>query len=350
MKHPNGYGSVIRLGGNRRRPWAVRITDGWDINIDTGQARQIYKYISYHEERTDAMIALAEYNRDPFDLDARKTTFADMYDLWSKEKFKIGTKDEASKSSIAGYRSAFNNAKKLHDMYFNDIRAHHMQDLIDNLELGYSSKNNVRVLFSQMYEFARKNDIVEKDYSEFVSVSRDKKKTSGQPFTDKEIELLWNNKDKYETVIDAALIMIYSGLRIGELLILEKADINLGERFLTGGLKTEAGKDRVVPLNKKIIPILKKRKEAPTKSLFTNEHGNRLTYANFRKHWLRVTDKLGLTNLPHDCRHTFATLMNNANANDVAVKRIMGHSIQDITEGVYTHKDLEQLLKAIDLI
>lgn len=54
MKNPNGYGSVFKLGGNRRRPYCARVTVGW-----TDDGKQQYKNIGYFEERADAMIALA---------------------------------------------------------------------------------------------------------------------------------------------------------------------------------------------------------------------------------------------------------------------------------------------------
>jgi len=63
-----------------------------------------------------------------------------------------------------------------------------------------------------------------------------------------------------------------------------------------------------------------------------------------------IMEQLQLEHKPHDCRHTFATLMDNAGANKLSIKRIMGHASSDITDKVYTHKDIEELKKAIDLI
>ena len=63
MKLPNGYGSVVNLGKKRRRPWAARLTVGWN-----DEKKQVYKYLSYHEKRTDAFAALVEYNKNPYDL------------------------------------------------------------------------------------------------------------------------------------------------------------------------------------------------------------------------------------------------------------------------------------------
>lgn len=347
MKNPNGYGSVFKLGGKRRRPWAVRVTAGW--KIVNGKARQVYDYISYHEGRGEAMIALADYNKDPYDVDVRKITFAELYKDFSKEKFKIGTKDEASKSTINGYTTAFNNSTEIHDIPFYELKTHHMQGVIDESGLGYSGKNQFRVLYSQMYKYALKNDIVEKNYAAFLTIPADKEESKSKPFADKSIALLWDNLETQE-IADCALIMIYSGLRIGELLLLPKSSIKLNERFLKGGLKTDAGKNRVVPINKKIIPLLEKRLNTDSEHLITNERGGKMDYQAFRRRWLKMMDELKLDHHTHDCRHTFGTLMDNANANNVARKRIMGHAIPDVTDGVYTHKDLDQLLKAVDLI
>ena len=55
--------------------------------------------------------------------------------------------------------------------------------------------------------------------------------------------------------------------------------------------------------------------------------------------------KLKMKHLPHDGRHTFASLMDSAGANDVCIKLIMGHSMKnDTTKGMYTHRTLEELL------
>ncbi len=343
VKNPNGYGSVIKLGGNRRRPWAVRITTGW-----TDDGKQKYDYLGYYRSRPDAMIALAEYNKNPYDINAKKITFKEIYELWEDEYF-VQSNRRTSDSLRRSYKAAYNNVEPLHDQIFTKIRSSDMQQLLNGLKLGKSSKNNIKLLLNQMYKYAMKNDIIEKNYAAFVSVYTEDEPNKRKPFTNDEIKLLWNNVDQYETV-EFALIMIYTGLRIGELLALNKNDINIEDRFLTGGLKTDAGKDRIVPLNKKIVPFFERRLNNKGKYLFYNKVGGRLLYPAFMRHWKKDMKKLKLKHNPHDCRHTFATLMNNADANSVAIKRIMGHSIKDVTEGVYTHKDLSELIKAIDLI
>lgn len=151
--------------------------------------------------------------------------------------------------------------------------------------------------------------------------------------------------------IDTVLIMIYTGLRPGEMVEIKTENINLEERYLRGGFKTEAGTNRLIPINKKILPLIQQRYSAENEFLIVNHEGKQMSYYNYYEdHWKKVMEQLQLEHKPHDCRHTFATLMDNAEANKLSIKCIMGHASKDITGKVYTHKDIEQLLKAIDLI
>ena len=82
MKNPNGYGSVVRLSGNRRKPWCARKTTGW-----TEKGYPIYKSIGYFTDREEAMIALAQYNRNPYDIDLSKITLKELFEKWSARDF-----------------------------------------------------------------------------------------------------------------------------------------------------------------------------------------------------------------------------------------------------------------------
>lgn len=74
-----------------------------------------------------------------------------------------------------------------------------------------------------------------------------------------------------------------------------------------------------------------------------------MKYDNYyRERFSPIMEQLGMKHKPYDCRHTFATLMNNADANKTSIKKIIGHSSFPTTETTYTHKDIEELKKAID--
>ena len=314
MKKANGNGSVSKLSGIRRKPYIARVTLGWDES--TG--RQIRKTIGTYVTQKEAQKALIDYLDNPYDLDLSNILFKDVYEKWSKLKY-----PKVSHSAILGYQSAYNNVEKLHNMKIKDIKARHLQEAIDSCSKGQATKKKIKFLFGQMFAYAMQNDIITKDYSEFVDIGKASEESKREPFSNKEIELLWKHIDDIE-FIDTILIMIYSGFRIGELLELETKNIDLVNMTMTGGLKTEAGKNRLVPIHPKIFPLKEK--------------------------FIPIMEQLNMEHRPHDCRHTFATLLSNANANATAIKKMIGHESYATTEKIYTHKDIEELRKNVELI
>ena len=81
MRNPNGYGSVVKLSGNRRNPFCVRKTKGWNE-----KGHPIYDVIGYFPTREAGMIALAEYNRNPYDVDKATITLSELFQKWSERK------------------------------------------------------------------------------------------------------------------------------------------------------------------------------------------------------------------------------------------------------------------------
>ena len=151
--------------------------------------------------------------------------------------------------------------------------------------------------------------------------------------------------------IDTILIMIYTGFRIGELLEIKNSDIDLENRIVKGGLKTEAGKDRLVPIHSKILELVKNRMDNNNEYLIVNFKGEQMKYDNYyREKFKPIMEELGMKHKPHDTRHTFATLLSNVDANKTSVKKLIGHNSYTTTEKFYTHKDIEELRKAVEKI
>lgn len=341
MKKANGNGSVSKLSGIRRKPYIARVTLGWDES--TG--RQIRKTIGTYVTQKEAQKALIDYLDNPYDLDLSNILFKDVYEKWSKLKY-----PKVSHSAILGYQSAYNNVEKLHNMKIKDIKARHLQEAIDSCSKGQATKKKIKFLFGQMFAYAMQNDIITKDYSEFVDIGKASEESKRELFSNKEIELLWKHIDDIE-FIDTILIMIYSGFRIGELLELETKNIDLVNMTMTGGLKTEAGKNRLVPIHPKIFPLIEKRYNKDNQYLIINFKGKKMKYDNYYKEkFIPIMEQLNMEHRPHDCRHTFATLLSNANANATAIKKMIGHESYATTEKIYTHKDIEELRKNVELI
>lgn len=347
MKLPNGYGSVYKLSGKRRKPWGVRKTIGWDLDENTGKVKQIYKNIGYYESKTLALQALAEFNSNPYDLDAGKITFQEVYEKWSAEKY-----SKISKSNVNGYVAAYKISNSLYEMKFIDIKTSHLQGVIDTCGKKYPTLRKLKVLFNQLYKYAMENDIASKDYAKYVDIGNDDRKTKRKSLTKEEVQKVWNDVERNE-YIQIILMLLYSGVRISELLDLKKENVHIEERYFDViDSKTSSG-IRKVPIAKKVLPyfINWMDKEGCVYLLCTPE-SKPFKYRNYYdSYWKPFMEEWNIDLTPHSTRHTTISLLAAANVNQTIIKRIVGHSgAMSLTERVYTHFDIQQLVDAIDLI
>lgn len=349
MKLPNGYGSVYKLPGRRRRPWIARKTVGWDIV--NGKPKQLYYTIGYFKSRTEALEALADYNQKPIGT-KRDITLKEIYEKWSETRYsKIGDKTRES------YIVAWKHLSKIGDMKMRDIKKSHIQDIIDFMSdppkdlgikpLSYSSCHKVKVLAIQLFEYAMADDIVDKNYAELVELPEDTS-AEREPFTEEEIAKI-EELSKTDIWANTILILIYTGMRIGELLNLKRENVNIEHMLIIGGSKTEAGKNRIIPIHPKIQAYVKEWYDNGTEYLITrNREKIRINY--YRKYLFYPTlEKAGTRKLtPHCTRHTFGTLLDKAGANTKAIQELIGHADYSTTANIYTHPDIQKLREEIE--
>ena len=360
MRSPNGYGGISNLGGNRRNPFRVRITTGWEYNEKTGRQKQKYATLGYYPNRKAAMIALAKYNENPYNLDKNKITFGEMYNKWSAVAF-----DEVGKTTINSYSAAFKKLAPLHDRKMRELKKNELQAVIDALSgFSESTQNNAKIVMSGVFNYCMENDLIDKDYSKFVKIKPPKEKAEiHTPYEIEEIKLLWDNLDlavplRYSAKdirnafpVDTILMMIYTGMRPSELLQIKTENVKLEERYIVGGLKTESGKERIIPIHEKIYPLIKARYDAAGEWLIPYKSDKPPALGQYRLYLFNpIMEKLKLSHLPHDGRHTFATFADNYGLKEYHVKLIMGHKIEDITKGVYTHTSPAELVAATNKI
>ena len=342
MKNANGTGSIIKLSGNRRRPYAIRITTGY-----TTDGKQNRKIIGYYATRKEALNGLLEYNQNK-NIFISDITFKNVYDLWSKSHFE-NISEQTSKSIRYLYNT---NIYKLNDHKIKDIKLLDLQNFINETKekgLSTGTLKQIKSTLNMVFNYALKNEYINKNMVEFLDIGKFKKVIERKVFTNEEIKILWENKGQRD--IDIILILIYTGLRVNELLTLENNQINLEDRYIKTGSKTEAGKNRLIPINYKIFPLMTKYIKSNNRYLFQANTGNHLNYNNYRPIFKKLMQELGLQeHTIHDTRHTFATLLSNADANKTSIKNIIGHANYGITEKIYTHKDIEELKKAVDLL
>ena len=341
MKNPNGYGTVYKLSGNRRKPYVARVTSGWK------DGKQLYHVIGYYKTRREGNIALAAYNQSPYDLVARKLKFSEVYEKWSERKY-----PELSPNRVAQYQSVYRSISEFHNMAFADIRLNHLQDFFDKrTDISSGTLIHYKALFNQLYKFAMKHEIVNKNYAEFIEIKKTGKVAPHKVFTAEEIEVLWKHSDRREVQI--ILVLIYTGLRITELLTMERRNVFITERYMIGGIKTEAGRDRAIPINHKILPFVISFYEEGGEYLIKKQNNGKsqaYSYHGFRYSiWKPVLKEFGFKHSIHDTRHTAISLMDGAGVNKTALKRIVGHKNEDVTE-LYTHKTIQELITEIDKI
>ena len=239
-------------------------------------------------------------------------------------------------------------------MRFKDLRSSHLEGCIQDANVGQSTKQRMKSLYNLLFKYALKHDIVDKNYAALCNSVKSGEATIIRiPFTTEEISLLSNNIDF--PFVDMILIGIYTGWRPQELAKIKLEDIN--DNYITGGLKTDAGKNRKVPIHPAIRHLVNNRiKDALTlKSdyLFNDtasKYDINLTYDKYRRRFEKIMKNFNLQHRPHDTRHTFITLGKEHDMNEYILKLIAGHAINDITEQVYTHRTLEQLQTEINKI
>lgn len=333
LRLPNKFGGVVFLGKRRRRPYGARITIGWSEN-----KKQKYKYLGYFENREDALACLVDFYKSPYNVTDNKTTFKEIYLSWIDNHA-----ENVSKKTINAYNSTFRKLLDIHDIPIRDIRSAHVQAIIKNQP--YSTAKLTRLITGIVCREAMKREIIDKDISELLILPKKGEKKEKMPFTKQEIELIWNQQG--EKYADMLLILLYSGMRISELLEMETNKIDLENRIMIGGLKTEAGINRPMPIHKDIEPIIKR--VCGTNYLFQAPRGGKFSYSNEGYRLNKYMKSLGLNHTIHETRHTFISQCNRLDINKMVVKRIVGHSTKkDLTDDVYTHKNAEDLLQAID--
>lgn len=350
MKLPNGYGTVKKMSGKRRRPYVVKKTVGWHYDEVKDKMIQDQMTIGYAATRAEGLQMLAEYNNNPFDLKASKVTFQEVYERWSKEKFPT-----ISHSNVKGYEASYKVCRSLNNKVFRDMKLVDLQTVVDTCGKNYPTLKKLKSLFSQLYEYAMKNDICSKDYSEFVDIVKYKDKNPDKrdhnKFTKEEIERLWTlAEDPHYQIV---LMLIYNGCRISEFLDLKKEDVHLDEQYFDViASKTENGL-RKVPIADKLLPFYKAWFDgSECEYLLHTPDQKHFDYRNYYdSYFTPLMEQLGFDHKPHDTRHTCISKLTEAHVDQTMIKKIVGHSgAMTLTERVYTHLDIETLVEAINKI
>ena len=164
----------------------------------------------------------------------------------------------------------------------------HFQGIIDGLckaGMSRSTLEKVKVLISMLYDNAIQNDITNKNYGKFIHLPKSNKQEK-EIFTDIELQTLFKaDSDEWVMTI---LILNYTGLRLNELLGLTPFCVDMDNQTMTGGLKTEAGKDRTVPIHPKILKYVQYWLDKKGDFLICKNDGKRIRDSYYRKNYITL--------------------------------------------------------------
>lgn len=343
----NGQGTVIR----RNKTYTAIITIGsyYDEENDKVVRKRVSKGgFATKKEAYNYIPTLRDqiYGAPP----PKDITFFELYHKWLPEH-----RGKVKASTMNCYIAAWKYYEKLYAYKLSTIKTPILQDCINQCPRGKRTKENMRALATQLYKYALANDIVKKNCADYLTVDGGETAPPREAFTSNDLKTMWKAADEDPgDDIGLALILCYTGMRLGELLALRGSSYHVeeGVHYFIGGSKTEAGRNRVIPIPPRIIPILEHwGAGVKVNEILITVNGRQMRQKDFReKHYYPALARLGLKKLvPHCCRHTYATLLKKVDVSDADKMKAIGHSEQSMLLH-YTHSDLSGVKKIADQI
>ena len=364
MRLPNQFGSIRFLGKGRSMPYAVhppctqRDAKGNFIRPAalcyvpdwyTGFAvLSAYHAGTYQSGMELDIVKDAQDTRSDLDAYCRRLarnfamiegaapqgqTLAEVFEQFMAHKFGDNAARKLSASAMTAYNQGFSYLSDLHDIPLQAITLDQLQQCVNQCDKSKATRQNIVLTAKQVYKFAVPRHLCEENTAQFLVIPEGRENVHGVPFTDAEIKNLWGHRQ--DPVARALVIMCYSGFRITAY-----QKLTVAGNYFQGGVKTAAGKGRIVPIHPGIAELL------PLPDVLTGSE------ARFREEMYALLSDLGMAgnpkHTPHDCRHTFSRLCESYGVRDVDRKRMLGHSLGgDITNSVYGHRSVDELMEQI---
>ena len=346
---PNGFGQITELKQNLRKPFRAMVTTGFNE-----QGRPIQKLLepqAYFETYNDAYQALLEYNKNPFEF-GKNITIEELFWKWHEEYIKT-----VKESSTAFIMPAWNRCKPIWNIKIKELRKIHIKRLLEQTDGTQINISQQKRLLNALLDYAVENELIDRNFIKDINTNNiTSKKTEGTKllhtnFSDEEISILWNNLDT-SPYVKYILIQIYMGWRPGELIALQKSNVNINEWSIVGGMKTKNGTNRRVPIHSAIRNIILELLNGNNNPylLTMNNGAKNIVMQTYWDNFVKLMPKLNINpdHKPHDPRVTFVTLCKKYQVDEYAIKYMVGHSIKDLTEDTYTRREFSWLQSEIE--
>jgi len=148
------------------------------------------------------------------------------------------------------------------------------------------------------------------------------------------------------------LLANYTGCRAEELLFLYTHNIFFDKNYFIGGLKTENGINREIPIHPCIKPILRKYYNPKNEFLFMKQNGKRVFYSTYQFYYTDFVVKHDFIKgkTAHCGRHGLETELQRLNVKPQIINSILGHKNGDTGNDIYNHISIEEKIEAINMV
>lgn len=335
--------------------------------LPNGKYRRIAVYGKTQKEVNEKAAALKQQYEDGLLIENSNITFEEMARIWI-ENCKPDISDQHRYSYESYIRNHLN--PNIGNMKLKDLKPLHMQRILNKMNdegLSTNTMKKVRMTGTQILETAIDNNLLIKNVFRKVAVPN-KPAKERRALTEEEIRMITEHWNGHRMSL-AAMIMLYCGLRRGEMVALTWEDIDLENRTITVSKsaqispnqpvlklpKTEAG-IRVVPIPEVLMVALRHSAKksglictmTDGKTMMTGSGWSRgwdsyLYFLNLDLGGKPATGGKGVTWVidkkitPHMLRHTYATLLFDAGVDVKSAQQYLGHSCLEVTLEIYTH-------------
>lgn len=340
---PNGTGTAYKRG----KTWTACITIGWKTT-PTGRAQAVRRTKGGFPTKREALAYCQQLQATP--KDKPKMTLQQVYDAWLPAH-----EARVSKSTMDCYRAAFKYFDDLRYRLIADIDVDELQECLDACPRARRTRENMKAVMGLLYKYAIPRHQATMNLAEYLHTG-DNDKSTRPAFSPDQVERI-RQRIGITPYAEYVYVLIYTGFRPAELFSLTQDSYH--DDILTGGIKTEAGKDRAVPVSPKIRSIVEQRASVCHKFLFPRENGEQMSVAYFRDYCfypvLAAADIQPIPTAehpayytPYSCRHTFANLLKSAPGSDVDKAKLIGHADYSTTKKMYQSAELEAMRRIIE--
>lgn len=342
----NGTGSVYKRGN----VWmAVRVI-GYEVDAE-GRVHKKTASKSGFATKKEALAYLPQLTMESRREKAAKITLRELYDKWEPTH-------DGTKSTMDCYRAAIKKFAPVWNLPVGEITVDDLQECMDDVP-GKRTQQNMKTIIGILYKYAIPRHMAQLNMGQYLTVGGENGLgKDGLPLDVLETIRGCIGKVPYA---DYVVAQCYLGFRPSEFLALDVSSYDRKEKAFTGGAKTEAGRNRTVPVAAKIQPIIDRlTANKISGQVFCAEGGARMSLEMYRRRFYEVLDACGISNpatmvngtefrkyTPHSARHTFATLMKGVQGADKDKLALIGHT-SDAMLRHYQDTDIQDLRQIVD--